>query len=387
MSTWDTVIVRLSDTTRLLTPKAAPLSAFSGLMRRLHIDGPLLAGLLLVCGFGLFVLYSAVGESNRLLVNQTIRLGVAFVAMIVVAQLPPDFLRRWTPWGYIAGILLLLMVLIAGEIGQGARRWLDIGIRFQPSEAMKLGVPMMVAWYLHDRQMPPKISQLAIIGVLIVVPTIMIARQPDLGTALLIAASGVIVIVLAGMSFKLIAGMGILAIPGALVLWNFMKDYQKQRVLTLLDPDSDPLGAGYNIIQSKIAIGSGGLFGKGWTNGSQAHLEFLPERDTDFIFAVLGEEFGLFGVLSLLVLYMFVIGRGLYIAVQAHDTYSRLLAGSISLTFLVYVFVNTAMVTGLIPVVGVPLPLVSFGGTSMVTLMAGFGILMSIHSHRKLLPH
>jgi len=379
--------MRLSDTTRLLTSKAAPLSDFTGLMHRLHIDGPLLGGVLLVSGFGLFILYSAVGESSRLLANQAVRLGVAFIAMIVVAQMPPDFLRRWTPWGYIAGIALLVLVLISGEMGQGARRWLDIGIRFQPSEAMKLGVPMMVAWYLHDRQMPPRLSQLLLIAVLIIVPTIMIAKQPDLGTALLIAASGIIVIILAGISFRFILGMGVLAIPGAMVLWTFMKDYQKQRVLTLLDPDSDPLGAGYNIIQSKIAIGSGGLFGKGWTNGSQAHLEFLPERDTDFIFAVLGEEFGLLGALSLLALYMFVIGRGLYIAVQAHDTYSRLLAGSISLTFLVYVFVNTAMVTGLVPVVGVPLPLVSFGGTSMVTLMAGFGILMSIHSHRKLLPH
>jgi rod shape determining protein RodA len=377
----------LADTTRLLAPRAAPLSDFAGLMRRMHIDGPLLGGLILICGYGLFILYSAVGEDNRLLANQAIRLGVAFVAMLVVAQMPPDFLRRWTPWGYIAGLILLVLVLISGEVGQGARRWLDLGIRFQPSEAMKLGVPMMAAWYLHDRQMPPRLSQLLIIAVMIFAPAVLIARQPDLGTALLIAASGIIVIILAGMSFRLIIGMGLLAIPGALVLWNFMKDYQKQRVLTLLDPDSDPLGAGYNIIQSKIAIGSGGLFGKGWTNGSQAHLEFLPERDTDFIFAVLAEELGLLGVLTLLVLYMFVIGRGLYIAVQAHDTYSRLLAGSISLTFLVYVFVNTAMVTGLIPVVGVPLPLVSFGGTSMVTLMAGFGILMSIHSHRKLLPH
>ncbi len=379
--------MRLSDTQRLLMPKAAPLSDFALLMRRLHIDGPLLVGLLLICGFGLFVLYSAVGESNRLLINQTIRLGVAFIAMFIVAQLPPDFLRRWTPWGYVAGLILLVLVLTSGEIGQGARRWLNVGVRFQPSEAMKLGVPMMAAWFLHDRQIPPKLRHIALIALMIVVPTVLIAQQPDLGTALLIAASGVIVIILAGMSFRLIVGLGIAAIPGALFLWNFMQDYQKQRVLTLLDPDSDPLGAGYNIIQSKIAIGSGGLFGKGWTNGSQAQLEFLPERDTDFIFAVLGEEFGLLGVLTLLALYMFVIGRGLYIAVQAHDTYSRLLAGSISLTFMVYVFVNTAMVTGLIPVVGVPLPLVSFGGTSMVTLMAGFGILMSIHSHRKLLPH
>ena len=379
--------MRLSDTQRLFTPKAAPLSNFALLMRRVHLDGPLLVGLLLICTFGLFVLYSAVGESTRLLVNQIVRLGVAFIAMFIVAQLPPGFLRRWTPWGYLAGLVLLVLVLTTGEVGQGAQRWLDIGIRFQPSEAMKLGVPMMAAWFLHDRQIPPRFVHIVIIAVMIVVPTVLIAKQPDLGTALLIAASGIIVVVLAGMSFKLILGLGLAAVPGAMVLWQFMQEYQKQRVLTLLNPDSDPLGAGYNIIQSKIAIGSGGLFGKGWTNGSQAQLEFLPERDTDFIFAVLGEEFGLLGVLTLLVLYMFVIGRGLFIAVQAQDTYSRLLAGSISLTFLVYVFVNTAMVTGLVPVVGVPLPLVSFGGTSMVTLMAGFGILMSIHSNRKLLPH
>ncbi len=380
-------MIRLSETQRLLSPTVTPLRNFSGLAKRLNIDGPLLGGLLLICAFGLFVLYSATGENSRLLVNQAVRLGVALVAMLIVAQLPPDFLRRWTPWGYAAGLVLLVLVLTIGDVGQGAQRWLDIGVRFQPSEAMKLAVPMMTAWYLHDRQIPPKIGHLAIIAVLIAVPTYMIARQPDLGTSLLIAASGIIVIILAGMSFKLIFGLGVLSVPGALVLWTFMQDYQKQRVFTLFNPDSDPLGAGYNIIQSKIAIGSGGLFGKGWTNGSQAHLEFLPERHTDFIFAVLGEEFGLFGVLSLLTLYMFVIGRGLYIAVQAPDTYSRLLAGSISLTFLVYVFVNTAMVTGIVPVVGVPLPLVSFGGTSMVTLMAGFGILMSIHSHRKLLPH
>jgi rod shape determining protein RodA len=356
-------------------------------MRRLNIDGALLGSLLLICGFGLIVLYSAVGESARLTVNQFVRLGVAVIAMLVVAQFPPDFLRRWTPWAYVAGLLLLVMVLAAGEVGQGARRWLNIGIRFQPSEMMKLAVPMMAAWYLHDRPLPPRAGQLLIIAAMIIVPTLLIARQPDLGTALLIAASGIIVIVLAGLPVRLMVALAVLAVPGAMVLWNFMQDYQKQRVLTLLNPDSDPLGAGYNIIQSKIAIGSGGLFGKGWTNGSQAHLEFLPERDTDFIFAVMGEEFGLLGVLTLLFLYLFVIGRGLWIATQAHDTYSRLLAGSISLTFFVYVFVNTAMVSGLIPVVGVPLPLVSFGGTSMVTLMAGFGILMSIHSHRKLLPH
>jgi rod shape determining protein RodA len=320
-------------------------------------------------------------------IQQCIRFFVAVIAMMIVAQLPPDLLRRWTPWGYLAGLFLLVLVLVTGEVGQGAQRWLDIGIRFQPSEIMKLGVPMMAAWYLHDRQLPPRFTDLIVLAVLIIVPTVLIARQPDLGTSLLVAAAGVLVIILAGLSMRVMALMGLASIPGAYVLWQFMQDYQKQRVLTLLNPDSDPLGAGYNIIQSKIAIGSGGLFGKGWTNGSQAQLEFLPERDTDFIFAVMGEELGLLGVLGLLGLYLFVVGRGLYIAIQARDTYSRLLAGSISLTFFVYVFVNTAMVTGLVPVVGVPLPLVSYGGTSMVTLMAGFGILMSIHRHRKLLPH
>ena len=378
--------MRLIETQRLLTGKSAPKLDVGRLLRRLHIDVPLLGGLLLICGLGLAVLYSAVGESMRLTANQIVRLGVALTVMIVVAQFSPDVMRRWTPWAYLGGLILLALVLILGEVGQGARRWLDLGIRFQPSEIMKLAVPMMAAWYLHDRPIPPRIIHLLTIAVMITVPTVFIARQPDLGTALLIAASGIIVIVLAGLSIRLMIALGILAVPGAFVLWNFMQEYQKQRVLTLLDPDSDPLGAGYNIIQSKIAIGSGGLFGKGWTNGTQAHLDFLPERDTDFIFAVMGEEFGLLGVLSLLALYVFVIARGLWIATQAQDTYSRLLAGSISLTFFVYVFVNTAMVSGLIPVVGVPLPLVSFGGTSMVTLMAGFGILMAIHSSRKLLP-
>ena len=379
--------MRLSETQRLITGKIAPLGDFGRLVRKLRVDGPLFGGILLICALGLVVLYSAVGESTRLLMNQVVRLGVALVAMFIMAQMSPDFLRRWTPWGFLAGLVLLVLVLTTGEVSQGARRWLDVGIRFQPSEIMKLAVPMMAAWYLHDRQIPPRAGQLLVLAVIIIIPTVLIARQPDLGTSLLIAASGIIVIVLAGLSIRLMLGLAVLSVPGAFVLWTFMQEYQKQRVLTLLDPGSDPLGAGYNIIQSKIAIGSGGLFGKGWTNGSQAQLEYLPERDTDFIFAVMGEELGLLGVLALLSLYVFVIGRGLYIAMQAHDTYSRLLAGSISLTFFVYVFVNTAMVTGLVPVVGIPLPLVSFGGTSMVTLLAGFGILMAIHSHRKLLPH
>ncbi len=379
--------MRLSNTTQLIARKPAPLNQFTRFFKSLNIDWPLFVGLLLILTLGLVVLYSAVGENMRLWLNQIGRLGVALMAMLFFAHLSPDFMRRWTPWGFLLGCILLVLVLTTGEVIQGARRWLDLGVRFQPSEIMKLAVPMMAAWYLHDRQIPPRIGQFLSLCLIIIVPTVLIAQQPDLGTALLIAASGFIVIVLAGLPIRFLIVLGILAVPGSLLLWNFMQDYQKQRVLTLLNPDSDPLGAGYNIIQSKIAIGSGGTFGKGWTNGSQSHLEFLPERDTDFIFAVMGEELGLLGALALLGLYVFVIGRGLYIAIQAHDTYSRLLAGSISLTFFVYVFVNTAMVTGIVPVVGIPLPLVSFGGTSMVTLMAGFGILMSIHSNRKLLPH
>lgn len=379
--------MNFSDTSRLFGSGTAPVTGVGSLLQRLNLDGPLLGGLVVICVFGLVVLYSAVAQNFDLWLQQLIRLSVALAAMLIAAQFPPDLVRRWTPWGFLAGLALLILVLVTGEVGQGAQRWLDIGIRFQPSEIMKLAVPMMAAWYLHDRQLPPRFIDLVVIGVLIVVPTVLIARQPDLGTALLIAMSGIIVIVLAGLPIRVMLLLAASTVPGAYVLWQFMQEYQKQRVLTLLNPDSDPLGAGYNIIQSKIAIGSGGLFGKGWTNGSQAQLEFLPERDTDFIFAVMGEEMGLLGVLSLLGLYLFIVGRGLYIAIEAHDTYSRLLAGSISLTFFVYVFVNTAMVTGLVPVVGIPLPLVSFGGTSMVTLMAGFGILMSIHRHRKLLPH
>ncbi len=378
--------MHFSDTSRLVERKSAPLSDLARIMRRLNIDGPLLGGLLLTCSLGLVVLYSAVGEDMDLWLQQCMRLFVALIVMLLVAQLSPDLMRRWSPWGYLLGLILLFLVLGFGE-GQGAKRWLDLGIRFQPSEIMKLAVPMMAAWFLHSRQLPPRFLDIVIIGTLIVVPTTLIAVQPDLGTSLLVATAGILVIVLAGLSMRVMILLGVASIPGAMLLWNYMQDYQKQRVLTLLNPDSDPLGAGYNIIQSKIAIGSGGLFGKGWTNGSQAQLEFLPERDTDFIFAVMGEELGLFGVLSLLGLYIFIIGRGIYIAMQARDTFSRLLAGSISLTFFVYVFVNTAMVTGLVPVVGIPLPLVSFGGTSMVTLLAGFGILMSIHTHRKLLPH
>jgi len=353
----------------------------------LHLDAMLLFSLLALSTLGLFVLYSSAGGDDQLVLRQCIRLGIAFGAMVIVAQLRTQWLQRWTPWLYSVGLLLLIAVLAVGDVGKGAQRWLDLGfVRFQPSEMMKLAVPMMVAWYLSDKRLPPSPGRLSIAGALIVVPVLLIAKQPDLGTSLLIASAGFFVLFLAGLSWKLLGGLTLLAGAGAPVLWHFMRDYQRQRVITFLNPEQDPLGAGYHIIQSKIAIGSGGLFGKGWLNGTQAHLEFLPERSTDFIFAVLGEEFGLFGIGVLLVIYSFIIVRCIYIATQAQDTYSRLLGGSLAMTFFIYIIVNTGMVTGLLPVVGLPLPMVSYGGTSMVTLMAGFGILMSIHTHRKLLP-
>jgi len=352
----------------------------------LHFDAALLFGLLAISALGLFVLYSSAGGDTQLVTRQILRLGIAFGGMVIVAQLRPQWLQRWTPWLYGLGLTLLIAVLAAGDVGKGAQRWLDLGfVRFQPSEMMKLAVPMMVAWYLSDKRLPPTYSRLLIAGALIVTPVLLIAVQPDLGTSLLIASAGFFVLFLAGLSWKLLGGLGLLATAGAPVLWHFMHDYQRQRVITFLDPEQDPLGTGYHIIQSKIAIGSGGLFGKGWLNGTQAHLEFLPERSTDFIFAVLGEEFGLFGIGVIVVIYSFIIVRSLYIAAQAQDTYGRLLGGSLAMTFFIYFIVNTGMVTGLLPVVGLPLPLVSYGGTSMVTLMAGFGILMSIHTHRKLL--
>ena len=347
-------------------------------------DGPLMILISITCLLGIFILYSASNESLDVLNRQIFRIFIAFTAMMLVSQIPTEILRKLSPWGYIGGIVLLSMVLWLGEFGQGAQRWLNLGIRFQPSEIMKLSVPMMIAWYLHEKRLPPTGKELIVIMVLVIIPGLLIARQPDLGTSLLVIAAGLIVVFLSGIPFRYIFSLIILCIPSSLLLWKFMKDYQRQRVLTLINPDTDPLGAGYNIIQSKIAMGSGGIFGKGWTNGSQVQLEFLPEKNTDFIFAVVGEEFGLLGVLTILTLYILIIGRGLYIASNASDLYGRLLAGSISLTFFVYVFVNTAMVIGLMPIVGIPLPLISYGGTSMVTLMIGFGMLMSINSNRKL---
>ena len=359
-----------------------------GLLADLHLDLPLLTGLILLCGFGLVVLYSASGQDMGQIQRQLIRLGLAFAVMIVMAQVPPSQIRRWSPGLFGIGLILLIAVLLAGQMGKGAQRWLDLGLfRFQPSELTKLAVPMMIAWFLAEKSLPPGWKRLAIAAGMILVPVLLIAKQPDLGTSLLVASAGIFVLFLAGLSWRFIGGMIITAIPLGWVVWQWgMRDYQRDRVLTFLDPERDPLGTGYHIIQSKIAIGSGGLYGKGWLNGTQSHLEFLPERTTDFIFAVLSEEFGLAGILLLLTLYLLIILRGLYIATRAQDTYSRLLGGALTLVFFVYLFVNTGMVSGILPVVGVPLPLVSYGGTSLVTIMAGFGILMSIHTHRKLLP-
>jgi rod shape determining protein RodA len=315
-----------------------------------------------------------------------VRLSAGLVAFFVVAQINPRVLRVWSPWLFVAVLGLLLLVMLEGEIGKGAQRWLDLRVvTFQPSELMKLAVPLMVAWFLHERALPPTLMQLCILGLIVLVPALLIARQPDLGTAIMVVAAGGLTILLAGVTLRIIALVAMLGVASGPLLWAFMLDYQRARVLMFLNPESDPLGAGYNIIQSKIAIGSGGLFGKGWLNGTQAHLEFLPERSTDFVFAVMAEEFWLLGLVLLLILYLVLVGRGLYIAASAQDTFTRLVAGALSLTFFVYVFVNAGMVSGLMPIVGVPLPLVSAGGTSMVTIMAGFGILAAIHGHRKLL--
>ena len=370
----------------VLTPHREDASR-SGWQYRLHLDAPLLFTLIAISALGLIVLYSAGGGDMALVERQLVRLGIAFTGMLIVAQLTPGMLQRLTPWLFVLGVLLLLAVLIGGEASGGAQRWLNLYfIRFQPSEMMKLAVPMMVAWYISDVRLPPNRWQLLASATLIAVPMLMIAKQPDLGTALLIASSGFFVLFLAGLQWRLLAFFTVLLAAAAPAFWHFMHDYQRQRVITFLHPESDPLGSGYHIIQSKIAIGSGGLLGKGWMNGTQSQLNFLPERSTDFIFAVLGEEFGFFGILTLFALYMIIVVRGIMITIQAQDTYTRLLAGSLSMTFFVYFIVNTGMVTGLLPVVGLPLPMISYGGTSIVTLMAGFGILMSIQTHRKLLP-
>ena len=349
-----------------------------------HIDSLLLSFMLLLMMIGLIVLYSATGQDLGKTTSQMVNMLVALMAMWVVANVSPQHIARAALPVYILGLLLLIGVALFGDISHGARRWLNVGVRIQPSELMKLAVPLMLAWYLDKREKTLNLKDFGFAVLMLVVPVGLIVKQPDLGTALLISASGFYVLFLAGLSWRIILGLVGLGAASAPILWSLLHDYQRQRILTLIDPSQDPLGSGYHIIQSSIALGSGGIFGKGWFNGTQTHLDFLPEKTTDFIFAVYAEEFGMAGNLILLTLFVLVIGRGLVIAANAPTLFSRLLAGSITLTFFTYAFVNIGMVSGILPVVGVPLPLISYGGTSMVTLLLGFGMLMSIQTHRKL---
>jgi rod shape determining protein RodA len=365
----------------------ARFSNRSELWNRLHLDLPLLATLLVTTALGLLELYSASGRDLDLTLKQMASYGLGFSAMIVLAQVPPRSYAAISPWFYGIALTLLLMVAVAGETRLGAKRWLRIpGVTsLQPSEFMKLAMPMMMAWFLGARVLPPRLRVIGLALMLIGPPVALIAKQPDLGTGILVASSGLFVLFLSGLSWWVLGAFVALVAAMAPVAWHFMHDYQRQRILTLINPESDPLGNGWNIIQSKTAIGSGGVFGKGWLEGSQSHLDFLPEGHTDFIIAAYSEEFGLIGVAILLTLYLVILGRSFYIAGQATDSYSRLLAGAITLSFFVYVFVNAGMVSGILPVVGVPLPFVSYGGTAVITLLSGFGMLMSIHTHRKLI--
>lgn len=352
-----------------------------------HLDITMLLLLTLIVGYGLLVLYSAVDRQSGPIVAQAIKIGIAFVGMVIMAQISPIFYLRLAPFLFLGGLGLLVAVEFFGVTVNGSKRWLRIPglITFQPSELMKLVVPMILAWYFHDRHLPPRMKHIFWALIMIALPVGLIGIQPDLGTALLIAASGMLVLFFAGISWRYVFAAIGLALAMAPALWFVMKDYQRGRVLTLFNPERDPLGAGWNIIQSKTAIGSGGISGKGLFQGTQSHLDFLPESQTDFIIAVMAEELGLIGVVALLILYILLMARGALISVQAQDTFGRLLAGSITFTFFVYVFVNIGMVSGILPVVGVPLPLVSYGGTSILTLFAGFGIVMSIHTHRRII--
>lgn len=372
----------------LYGPRKKPVTSFTDTLEQWHIDWPLLVLLMSVAALGLLILYSASGHSVDQMLNQAERLVLGFVVMTAVAQAPPEIYRAMAPWLFSATVVLLGLTLVLGDHSKGAQRWLDFGIvRFQPSEMMKLAMPMTVAAYLHGRRLPPRLIIIFATLMLIGVPTGLIMVQPDLGTSLLVVAAGGFALFFAGLQWRwIVLALGSVA-AAAPVLWNKLHDYQQKRVLTFLDPESDPLGAGYHITQSKIAIGSGGLFGKGWLNGTQAKLDFLPESHTDFIFAVYAEELGLLGVILLLILYLAIVVRCLWIAQRAQDTFQRLLAASLGMTFFIYVFINIGMVIGIMPVVGVPLPLVSYGGTSAVTLLTSFGMLMSIQTHRKLLAN
>ena len=358
----------------------------ASLLQRVHVDGILLLLLLILAVGSLFILYSASGKNVDLLIKQASSFGIGLVGMFIIAQLEPRFMARWVPLAYVAGVGLLVVVDVMGHNAMGATRWINIPgvIRFQPSEFMKIIMPATIAWYLAKRSLPPSLKHIAISLALTLLPFVLILLQPDLGTSMLVIVSGVFVLFIAGLQWRWIIGALAALVPVAVAMWFFvLREYQKQRVLTFLNPESDPLGSGWNIIQSKAAIGSGGVFGKGWLLGTQSHLDFLPESHTDFIIAVLAEEFGLVGVCLLLLVYLLLIARGLVITVQAQTLFGKLLAGALTMTFFVYVFVNIGMVSGLLPVVGVPLPFISYGGTSLITLLAGFGILMSIHTHRK----
>ena len=357
----------------------------AGRLLTAHIDGPLLAAVLLLMGVGLTVLYSASNAGWPRVTGQMVNMLVALGVMWVFANIPPHILMRLAVPVFVLGVALLVGVAVAGDVVNGARRWLHIGVtRIQPSELMKIAAPLMLAWYFHRYEGTLQLRHYVTATVLLLIPAGLIVRQPDLGTALLIFASGGYVLFLAGLSWKIIGGLGVAGLASAPVAWSLLHDYQRQRILTLINPMDDPLGAGYHTIQSTIAVGSGGVTGKGWMSGTQTHLDFIPERTTDFIFAVYSEEFGLIGNIVLLILFLLVISRGFVIAAQATSLFARLLAGAITLTFFTYTFVNMGMVSGILPVVGVPLPMISYGGTSLVTLCLGFGILMSIHTHRNL---
>jgi rod shape determining protein RodA len=356
------------------------------LIRRIAapVDSTLFSIVLGLLGLGLLTLYSAAYENPSRMTAQLVNISVALSVMWVVAQIPPQTLMRFAPPLYLIGLLLLIAVALFGDIRNGARRWINLGVTsIQPSELMKIAMPLMLAWYFQKRESLLRVSDYAVAVLILALPTLLIARQPDLGTALLVAAAGFFVIFLAGLSWKVIIGLGVTGVAAIpLVLWPLMHDYQRRRILTLLDPTEDPLGAGYHIIQSTIAVGSGGITGKGWLRGTQTHLEFIPERTTDFIFAAFSEEFGLVGTLLLIAGFFFLVFRGLVIAREAPTLFTRVLAGSVSMIFFTYAFVNMGMVSGILPVVGVPLPLISYGGTSMVMLCLGLGILMSIATHK-----
>lgn len=355
------------------------------ILRALHIDVPLVIGLVLILLYGLMVLYSASNGEFDIIYKQLSRIVIGLIVMTLCANISPEKYRLWVPSLYVLAVLLLMLVLLFGHTGKGAERWINLGIiKFQPSELMKVVMPIMIAWYLSEKTLPPKSKPLCISIIAMLVPALLIIKQPDLGTALIIVFSGAGVVLFAGIGWRILLALATAVIISVPILWHFMHGYQRERILTFLNPDRDPLGTGYHIIQSKIAIGSGGILGKGWLHGTQSHLNFLPEHSTDFIFSVLGEEFGFIGALFLLLLYLYVVCRALYIAYKATDNFTRLIAGSLAFTFFLSVFVNIGMVCGILPVVGLPLPLISYGGTSIVTTLAGFGILMSVATHKRM---